>query len=161
MEESKKNLKVTSYVIIVLAIVNVILLGIGFATGQLKNEAEAKIQETMQESGASAAEIEESHDIILNATLYGTIGGIALGVLLDVYLGIKGLHQSEGKIKGKGNIVWAKIIFVLSIISIAMSIIPLTKGQVSVSSFISSLAGAIIIFYYLKYAKEVVEGEEA
>ena len=160
MEESKKNLKVASYVIIVLAIVNVIILGIGFANGQLKKDIEASVEQSMQESGASTTEVEESYDIIFNATLYGTIGATALGVLLDVYLGIKGLHQSEGKIKGKGNIVWAKIIFVLSVISLVMSIIPLTKGQVSVSSFISSLAGAIIIFYYLKYAKEVVEGEE-
>ncbi len=160
MDQDKKNLKITSYIVIVLAIVNVIFLGIGFANGELKKGIEARVDETMIQSGASADEIEQSHDLVFNLSLNGTIIGVGIAVLLKLYLGIKGLHQAGGKIKGKGNIVWAKIIFVFTAISVFSSIISLNKGEIQLSSLISSLADLVIIFYYMKYANKVVEEEK-
>ena len=159
MEKSKKNLKITSYVIIVLAIVNILFLGIGYANGQLKDEIEAKI-ESMKESGSTAEEIDRDHDLIYTLLFNGTLVGVGISTLLYVYLGIKGLRQSEEKGKGKGNIVWAKLLFVLGLMSVIMSVISLTNGQISASSFVSSLASLVIIYYYMKYAKEVVEPKE-
>ena len=157
MEESKKNLKITSYVIIVLAIFNIVLIGIGFASGQLKNDVEVKIQ-NMKESGSTAEEIDRDHDLIYNILFNGTIVGVGLSTLLYIYLGVKGLRQSEEKGKGKGNLVWAKLLFVLGIMSVIMSVI--SFGEISISSFVSSLASLVIIYYYMKYAKEVVEPKE-
>ena len=156
MEEHKKNLKIISYVIIILAIFNIVLLGIGFANGQLKQEVEAKVQETMDESGASAEEIEQSHDLVFNLSLYAIIGATAINVLLDVYLGIKGLHQSEGKIKGKANIVWARVILIFTIMSVIMSITSIGKGKIP----IASITNIIIVYYYMSCAKKVVEEKE-
>ncbi len=157
MEESKKNLKIVSYIVIILAIFNLVLLGIGFANGQFKNDIEVKIQK-MKESGSTAEEIDRDHDLIYNILFNGTIAGVGLSTLLYIYLGVKGLHQSEEKGKGKANLVWAKLLFVLGIMSVIMSVI--SFGETSISSFISSITSLIIIYYYMKYVKGVVEPKE-
>ena len=157
MEENKKNLKITSYVIIILAIVNLILFGIGFANGSLRENAEKLTEESISQTEGATEELGQMKDKVVDMALYGTIGATAIGVLFDLYFGIAGLRQANGTSKGKANIILATIIFVLALIGLAMSIIPLTKGQESVSSFFSSVLGLIIMFYYIRYAKKVVE----
>ncbi len=110
----------------------------------------------MTESGASAEEIEQSHDLVFNLSFYSIIGATAINVLLDIYLAIKGLHQAEGKIKGKGNIVWARVILVFTIMSIFMSITSFSKGKIP----IGAITNIIIIYYYMRTAKKVVEEEQ-
>ena len=156
MEENKKNLKITSYIIIILAIFNILLLGIGFANGQLKQEVEDIVQDTMTESGASPEEVEQSHDLVFNLSFYAIIGGTAINVLLDVYLGIKGLRQSEGKGKGKANIVWARLIIVFTIISTIMSITSPSRGRIPVAA----ITNILIVYYYMSCAKKVLEEKE-
>ena len=157
MEESKKNLKVTSYVIIVLAIVNVILLGIGFATGELRENAKKLTEESISQTEGASAELGGMEERVVDMAVYGTIGATAIGVLFDVYLGIAGLRQANGTSKGKANIILATIVLVIALIGLIPMIISLTKDQTSISSLFSSLAGLIIMFYYIRYAKKVVE----
>ena len=161
MEEHKKNLKIISYVIIILAIFNIVLLGIGFANGQLKQEVEERVQDTMVQSGASAEEIEQAKDVLLNISFYGSISGVVIGVLFKIYLGVKGLSQADGKVKGKGNIVLATVVLVCSIISVCTSIMPLIRKEISTPSFVSSVCGLIVIAYYVVAASKVVKAVES
>ena len=157
MEENKQNLRIASYVIIILAIVNVIFLGIGFANGSLREKVEKLTDESISQTEGATEELGQMKDKVADVALYGTIGVTAIGALVDLYFGIAGLRQANGTSKGKANIILATIIFVLALIGVAMSIIPLTKGQASVSSFFSNVAGLVIMFYYIRYAKKVVE----
>lgn len=157
MDDSKHKLKVVSYVIIALAIFNAIMLGIGWKNGELREEVQAKLNQSMTENEVTEEEVEQMGDTLLDVTFYSTIGITVLGILFKIYLGVKGLHQANGKIKGKGNIVWAKIIFICSIISIALSIMPLIRGEISIPSFTSSLASLVIISYYMLSASKVVK----
>ncbi len=154
MEENKKNLKITSYVIIILAIFNIVLMGINFATGELRDNARKLTEESIQAEGAT--ESEEVEGNVVDMAVYGTIGATAIGVLFDVYLGIAGLRQAKGASKGKLNIILATIVFVLALIGLIPMIISLTKNQTSISSLVSSLLGLVIMFYYISYAKKVV-----
>ena len=157
MEENKKNLKVTSYVIIILAIFNIVLMGIGFATGELRESAEKLAEESISQTEGASEELGEMKDKIVDMAVYGTIGAAVIGVLFDVYLGIAGLRQANGTSKGKVNIILATIVFVLAIIGLIPMIISLTKDQTNISSLFSSLLGLIIMFYYIRYARKVVE----
>ncbi len=160
MEENKKNLKITSYVIIVLAIINIIFMGISFVNGDLRENAEKATEETISQSEGTAGELSTMKDKLVDMAIYGTIGAAVVGVLFDVYLAVAGLRQANGTSKGKANIILATIIFVLALIGFVMMIISATKDQTSISSLVSSLASLIIMFYYIRYAKKVVEEKE-
>ncbi len=157
MEEHKKNLKITSYIIIILAILNIVLMGIRFATGELRENAKKLTEESISQTEGASEELDGMEEKVVDMAVYGTIGGVAIGVLFDVYLGIAGLHQAKGTSKGKANIILATIVFVIGLIGLIPMIISLTKDQTSISSIFSSLAGLIIMFYYIRYAKKVVE----
>ena len=159
MEENKKNLKITSYIIIILAIINIIFIGIDFATGELRQNAEKLTEQSISQT-EEIAELGEMEGKVVDIAVYGTIGVAAIGVLFDVYLGIAGLRQAKGTSKGKANIILATIIFVLALIGLIPMIISLTKDQASISSLISSVLGLIIMFYYIRYAKKVVDEKE-
>ena len=152
MEEHKKNLKITSYVIIILAIFNIVLMGISFATGELRENAKKLTQESISQT----KELGGMENKVVDMAVYGTIGVAAIGVLFDVYLGIAGLRQANGTSKGKANIILATIVFVLALIGWIPMIISLTKEQTSISSIFSSVLGLIIMFYYIRYARKVV-----
>ena len=156
MEEHKKNLKITSYVIIILAIFNIVLMGISFATGELRENAKKLTEESISQTEGASEELGGVEDKVVDMAVYGTIGVAAVGVLFDVYLGIAGLRQANGTSKGKANIILATIIFVLALIGLIPMIISMTKQQTSISSIFSSVLGLIIMFYYIRYARKVV-----
>ena len=156
MEEHKKNLKITSYVIIILAIFNIVLMGINFATGELRENAKKLTEESISQTEGASEELGGVEDKVVDMAVYGTIGVAAVGVLFEVYLGIAGLRQANGTSKGKANIILATIIFVLALIGLIPMIISMTKQQTSISSIFSSVLGLIIMFYYIRYARKVV-----
>ncbi len=157
MEEHKKNLKITSYVIIILAIFNIVLMGISFATGELRENAKKLTEEYVSQTEGASEELGGMEDKVVDVAVYGTIGVTAIGVLFDVYLGIAGLRQANETSKGKANIILATIVFVIGLIGLIPMIISLTKDQTSISSLCSSVLGLIIMFYYIRYARKVVE----
>ena len=156
MDDNKQNLKITSYIIIILAIINIVLMGIGFANGQLRENAEKLTEETINQTEGASNELGEMKETVVNMAVYGTIGATAIGVIFDLYLGIAGLRQAKGTSKGKANIILATIVFVIALIGLIPMIISLTKDQTAISSLFSSLAGLVIMFYYIKYAKKVI-----
>ncbi len=157
MEEHKKNLKITSYIIIILAIINIVLIGIEFATGELRENAKKLTEESISQTEGASEELGGMEEKVVDIAVYGTIGGTVIGVLFDVYLGIAGLRQAKGTSKGKANIILATIVFALAIIGLIPMIISLTKDQTNISSLFSSVLGLIIMFYYIRYARKVVE----
>ena len=157
MEENKKNLKVTSYVIIILAIFNLVLMGIGFATGEIRQNAENLATESISQIEGSSEDLDAMKGTVVDFTVYGTIGAATIGVLFDLYLGIAGLRQAKGTSKGRLNIILATIVFILACIGLVTMIVPLIKNQTSISSIFSSLASLLILFYYIRYAKKVVD----
>ena len=156
MDNNKQNLKITSYIIIILAIINIVLMGIDFANGHLRENAAKLTEESISQTEIASEELSEIKEKVANMAVYGTLGATAIGVIFDLYLGIAGLRQAKGTSKGKANIILATIVFVMALIGLIPMIFSLTKDQTSISSLFSSLAGLIIMFYYIKYAKKVI-----
>ena len=158
MEENKKNLKITSYIIIFLAIFNLAFIGIRFANGELRENAKKLLtEETMSQTEEIFEKTSGMGDKLVDIAVYGAIGATAIGVLFDIYLGIAGLRQAKGTSKGKANIVLATIVIVLGIIGLIPMIFSVAKDQTNISSIFSSFLGLVIMFYYIRYAKNVVE----
>ena len=156
MDNNKQNLKITSYIIIILAIINIVLMGIDFANGHLRENAAKLTEESISQTEGAAEELGGMEEKVVDIAVYGALGVTAIGVLFDLYLGIAGLRQANGTSKGKANIILATIVFVLALIGLIPMIISLTKDQTSISSIFSSVLGLIIMFYYIRYARKVV-----
>ena len=161
MDFFKHKLKVVSWVLIALAISNAIMLGISWKSGELRDEAKARLNQSMTENHVDENEVEEVEDTLSNVVFYAVVSLTILGVLFKIYLGVKGLSQADGKVKGKGNIVWATVVLVCSIISVCTSIMPLIRKEISIPSFVSSVCGLVIIAYYVVAASKVVKAVES
>ena len=89
--------------------------------------------------------------------------GIALVVLLpQVYVGVKGLKLASNPGPAKACIVWATILFVISILSIISPIAGLIKHEFigsNVSALLDAVVDILIYFEFIKYAKTVSQGE--
>ena len=134
-----------------------VLMGINFATGELRENAKKLTEEYVSQTEGASEELGGMEDKVVDMAVYGAIGVTAIGVLFDVYLGIAGLRQANGTSKGKANIILATIVFVVALIGLIPMIGSLAKNPTNISSLFSSLLGLIIMFYYIRYAKKVVE----
>ena len=160
MDSLKDKLIVTSWVLIILAIFNAVMLGINWKSGDLRKEAKARLNQSLSENDVSEEEAEEVEDTLSNVVFYTVVTLTILGVLFKIYLGVKGLSQAKGKIKGKGNIAWATIVLACSIFSVASSIVPMIRQEIEIPSFVSSVCSLIIITYYVVAASNVVKAYE-
>lgn len=161
MDAFKEKLKVASWVIIILAIFNAVMLGINWKSGDLRKEAEARINQTLEENDVSEEEADDVEDTLSNVVFYTVVTLTILGVLFKLYLGVKGINQANGNVKGKGNIVWATIVLICCAISLGTSIMPMIRQEIEIPSVVSSACSLFIIAYYLVYASKVVKGVEA
>lgn len=139
MEKAKKNLKVWSILYIILAIIDVVSIIGAYLSGDLKV---SNISENMQTS-----------------VLIVVIGLAILMALAKLFLGIQGYRQANDKTKGTGHITFAKIIFVLSIITCVASILDIINGYNyrKISDLCLNLFSLLVIFDYIKQAKYIKE----
>ena len=85
-----------------------------------------------------------------------------LFLLPEVYVGIKGLRMAKNPNSSKGHIIWAGIIFVLTVVGIISPLINFIKGvntYDNISTVLSLGLNASIYFDYIKYAYLVSKGE--
>lgn len=141
MEKSKMNLRIFSTLFIALGICDIVSFLITYLSGSLK-----------QDKLASIGNVDVEKIVII-----ALIVCVVITFLVKLFLGIKGIRQSLGKSKGKSNIVIATIIFVLLIIFTVMAVVALIQKNGSVFDLLTYIANLIIVFYYIKSAKEVVE----
>ena len=146
MEQTRKNLKTTS--IIVLALAGLTLLNLLFELffGEIKN-----------------AEIPAgSPDNILLITQIFILVLSLLMLLPQVYIGIKGLKMAKNPDSSKGHIVWGIILLVFSVLGLLSPLLALVQGDGeafgNVSEILSMAVDIMILFEYVKYAKAVRNG---
>ena len=142
MENSKKNLKIMSFVIIALAALTFINITLELYFGELNNAA---IPEGAPENILSITKA-----ILLSVSLFL--------LLPQVYLGEKGLRVAKNPDSSKGHIVWAAILMVFAAIGLIDPIVALiNQGEKfeNFSALLSILTEAAVYFEYLKYAREV------
>lgn len=142
MEKAKKYLSGLSILLLVFAGLSLVRLIVEIALGGLViNEVpEGLTKEIMQ--------------IAVIVTLILSV----LFMLPQIYCGIKGLKESNNPTSSRAHIVWAKIIFVLSVIALITPISALIQGTDILNNvllLVDVLLNIIVYFLFIKYANKV------
>ena len=145
MKNNKTALKVVAYALILLAIVNVATVAIDFFSGNYSEEALSKALGNQWNSG------------LYMPYLICVIGIIAISIILEIFLGIRGIKQADGKVNKYGHITLATVLFVLDFISCIFGILAIRNKTVDASSFSQSTLVTITLFLYISSAKALKE----
>jgi hypothetical protein len=144
MEKARKNLRISSIVILIFAGLSLINIVAQLIWGDFSN----------------APIPDGSSDNILLIAKTVLLGVSLLLLIPDVYIGVKGLKAAKNPISSKGHIVWATILFVLSIIALISPILGLFSSdsvRESISAILSCLVQILIYFEYIRDAKRVAK----
>lgn len=139
MEKAKKNLKIWSVLYIALAIFDAVSIVGVCLSGNLNS---SDVPENMR-----------------TAVITVLLGLMALIALSKLFLGIQGYRQANGKTKGTGHITFAKVVFVLSIITFVASISNVINefNFEKISNLSLDLVGLVVVYDYIKQAKYIKE----
>ena len=150
MEQSRKNLKNSS--IIVLALAGLSLLNIlfelffGELSGELNN---ATVPEGAPEN------------VVLIARIFILVVSVLM-LLPQVYIGIKGLKIAKKPNASGGHIVWGIILVVLTAAGLISPLVSFLKGNgdafANVSEFLSIAVDVAVLAGYVKFAMNVRKG---
>ena len=144
MEKARKNLKITSIVLLIMAgstMLNV--LGEIFF-GELNSSAVPE--------GAPASTL-----------LIAKIVLLVISVLLlwpQIYVSIKGIKIAKNPNNSKRHIFWATVLLVLSVLGLISPVLELLRSEgvyQNVGSILSMLIEVCLYYEYLKYAKEIAK----
>ena len=144
MEQTRKNFKISSIVILALA---------GFSLLQI-------VFEILFGEINSAVIPESAPDNILLITKIFLLSVAALLLIPNVYIGIKGLRIAKNPNSSKGHIVWAIILLVFAVLSLIDPVVNFVKnGGVyeNLSSFLSLTVEVLVYFEYIKYGMEIAK----
>lgn len=145
MKNNKTALKVVAYALILLAIVNVATVAIDFFSGNYSEEALSKALGNQWNSG------------LYMPYLICVIGIIAISIILEIFLGIRGIKQADGKVNKYGHITLATILFVLNAISCISGIFNIMNNKVDSLSFSQTIVMTLLLFLYISNAKALKE----
>lgn len=150
MKKWKIILRVISIIFIILVAVDLLNIMMEIINGEMKDMVES----TFFDANANISEG------LKNVVFYLAVGGSIIAELLILYMGIKGFNQSIGKIKGTGNIIVARVIIVILIISILVIIPQLINGQITLLSFLSNIISVAFMYFYMRLVKLVIKEEK-
>ena len=139
--KTRKHLKISSIVVLVMAAMSLLNLVSELAFGELNNV-----------QGADGSMVLITKIVLLAVSL----------VLLfpQIYVGLKGLKMAKNPDSSKGHIVWATIILAIAILNLIDPILGFLNKQditVTLGALFSVLLEIAIYFDYIKYAKAVAK----
>ena len=134
MEKEKKAIKDLSYFFYFLAVLDLVFI--------------VFLIVSMNKADASAIENAKT-------MLIGSCVAYGIDVVLDLYLGAKGLKEVKGENEGSTHITVALVLFILQVISIPFIIISMTKGEGSWLSLAEAAVSCIVTFEYYSNCKKL------
>lgn len=139
MEQIRKNLKLSSIVVLVLA---------GFSMLQVVSELFfGELGNAITTEGASDNTLLITRIFLLSFALLLTSPGI--------YIGIKGLRIAKNPNPSKGHIVWGIILLVITLLSLISPVVDIINNGFRydyISALLSIAVEAAVFFEYVKYA---------
>ena len=145
MEQTRKQLKISSFLVLLFAGLSLLNLISELAFGEINN----------------AAMPEGAPENILLITKIILISLSVIFLLPQIYVGVKGFMEAKNPTFARAHIVWAKILFVLSVIAMITPLVEIFKWNsvfANVSEFFSILVEALVFFEYIKYATAFSKG---
>ena len=142
MEQARKHLKTSSFVVLVFVVFSLLNIATELFFGEFNN---ALIPDGAPEN------------ILQITKIFAFVVSFIL-LLPQIYIGVKGLRIAKKPNASKGHIVWASILFVFALLGLIDPILNLlNQGSVyeNISALLSVLIEVIVFFEYIKYAKAV------
>ena len=139
MEQIRKNLKLSSIVVLVLAGFSMLQVVCELFLGELGN--------AITTEGASDNTLLITRIFLLSFALLLTSPGI--------YIGIKGLRIAKEPNPSKGHIVWGIILLVITLLSLISPVVDIINNGFRydcISGLLSIAVEAAVFFEYVKYA---------
>lgn len=144
MEQTRKNFKTASIVVLIFAGLSLLSVIVGLIFGDFNSvEVPADAPENI---------------LLMTKALLLVVSLIFL--LPQVYIGVKGLKIAKTPDKSKGHIVWAVILLVFSVLSLITPVVNMvTQGDImdNVGTLLGALLEVIVYYEYIKYAREVLK----
>jgi hypothetical protein len=135
MENSRKHLKINSIVVLILTLSSIFDIASGLI--DIKN----------------AAIPDGAPNNILEITQIFIIVVACVLLLPQIYIGFKGLKVAKNPDSSKGHIVWATILFVAALLSLASSIMEGVQNGFNQDVVLSALSIAVDVLVYFDYIK--------
>ena len=140
MENSKKIVKGISVFFFVLAVLDLVFIGL---SATILNGNTASL-------GSLGVDTE-----VVKGTFIAVIIGYAVDLLFTVYLAVKGLQVAKGTCKGKAHITLSLIFLVLEVIGIVGCIYLMVTGKGDVAELITCVVSAICLYFYYTNCKKI------
>ena len=150
MEKTRKNLKISSIIVLALAGLSLINIIFELFFGEFNKEL----------NNATIPEGAPDNIILISKIFILVVSFLIL--LPHLYIGIKGLKIAKTPNDSKGHIVWGIILLVFTAIGLIAPLRALIKGNGSIFGNISELCSIVVdvcvLFEYVKYARAVRNG---
>src|SRR5574344_1772955 len=140
-DNSKRDLKIYSYLFIFLGIWDFVMLAIQYYTGKLNID-------TIETENNVSVEMTK-YALIVLLVLVSIIG------LVKIFVEKSGIDAANGKSKKTTYITILKVMFAFEIIALIMYGIDMFAGKANYTSILTSIVNVTIIGDFLKNAKEV------
>ena len=145
MEKAKKNLKIASWLVLVMVAFSAVRMIVDAA---LKGFEVKEVPEGMTE------------DIVRIALIVAFALGFVV-LLPQIYVGIKGLKVANAPCLAKGHIVWATILLVIALLSLISPISAIFSAE-KVSSHLAELSNALVnVAVYALFLSSALEVKKA
>ena len=141
MENTRKELKLTSIVILVFAALSLVSVITSIIFGDFSSLA-------------------DTPDGVLLASKIIVVVIAALILLPQVYVGVKGIKIAKAPVSTKAHIVWAAILLVISVISVIMFVADLFKAgntAQEVGDLCNAVVEGVLFFEYIRLAKAIAK----
>ena len=143
MEQSRKNLKISSILILIFGAISFINVVVQLCFGEI-NRAELPEGTT--------------DNILLIAKIIILVLSFVI-LLPQFYVGLKGLKIAKNPTSSKRHIRWAIVLLVLSVIGVVDGVVGMINGSDTISSLLDCALESIIYYEYIKYARLVAQRE--
>ena len=139
MKLDAKNLRINSITLIVLTVLSAISLVGRILANQI----------------STAAIMERGNITEERAGIYVAITVSCLLYLLTLIIGIRGFSQANGKCDGKANVILGTILLILKLISLAIQVYYVVKGQMEIIPLTRNVIFICFLVPYIMCAKKV------
>ena len=148
--ESRRNLKVSSIIVLALAALSLINTLFELFFGELNKEL----------NGAVLPE-GSPDNIVLIAEIFILVISVLM-LLPHLYIGLKGLKMAKEPDSSSAHIVWGIILIVFTAFSLLTPMLSFLQGNgeafADASEFLSIAVDVFVLVEYVKYAKDVRNG---
>ncbi len=134
MEKEKKAVKDASYFFYFLAVLDVVFI----------------VFLIVSMNKVDTSTIENAKEVLI-----GSCVAYGIDVVLDLYLGAKGLKEVKGENEGTAHITVALVLLVLQVISVPFIIISMTKGETSWLALAEAVVSCIVVWEYYSNCKKI------